>query len=446
MRLTLSPIALLVICPHTHEIDTETNLPLPRLLSRARTALEDLSSTLLLSVETMKLKAGVQGLGLAVATGDGQPPIELLSIMSPEAAMAAVPSDDPAKDASNQDAKEEPTRSGNGLAPLLTFHMCTWEESSPGYPGFESDLSIELMPVRILAPSAVVRRLQEEINFICASLQGTIELLVEQLSAAASAAISAAASSAINEVAQADKQAGSRLSILVHGPLLVVPSATVSGAAVLVRLGDLTLTNGRSAADTERMELIFAKTSLLVASRGTMLDENYLPRPGFRPHWLLRNVTLRLTIDRKLHSRTNLTESPVQDATSHPPSHSEAPSPLGPEVWIELAVSKIDVSLASSELFFVSNLAKQIVQAFAEEDSALLWRHPEATASEDHPDLFSLTTDLVEETLSAPSDESLKKLLVHASFHCEDDNSRGLHIELIDDTFHCAPAVILLVL
>ena len=50
-----------------------------------------------------------------------------------------------------------------------------------------------------------------------------------------------------------------------------------------MRLGDGGLSPIVARVDTERMELIFAKTSLLVVSRGTMLDETTCPHPGFPP-------------------------------------------------------------------------------------------------------------------------------------------------------------------
>ena len=98
------------------------------------------------------------------------------------------------------------------------------------------------------------------------------------------------------------------LRMLVHGPLVVVPSPSVACAAVLLRLGDVHLHNEfeRKAcarkhgapALFERVQARLCASQLLAAGDGNkVLDAQWNLLPGCRPHWALQESELRLTLE-----------------------------------------------------------------------------------------------------------------------------------------------------
>ena len=83
------------------------------------------------------------------------------------------------------------------LADLLTFTLETWEEHSPEHPGYDLAICVELMPVRVLVPLHVVRRMQLCLDGILAGVQEAIDRIGEQLSSAAAAVASGSTPGAI---------------------------------------------------------------------------------------------------------------------------------------------------------------------------------------------------------------------------------------------------------
>ena len=337
---------------------------------------------------------------------------------------AAVMADGPADGTGVPGASSAALPCAAARTSLLSFELQTWEEGCKAHPGHDSELRLEIMPVRALLPAAVLRRIQDCFGEIHACFQGTLDMLMEQLSAAASAAVSGAA-----QAAAQTNTSGAKLSVLLHGPLLVLPSAHENGAALLVRMGDLALTNSstgaedaasRGAAPSERLQLALTNASVLVAPSLSALDEELRPRTGHRAHWFLRDLQLRLTIERTLHLPVPSTIGDVDML---------APMPSA-EMRVVAELSALRVSVASSELMLLAMLAHEIVEAFADDASA----RPSPASS-----LTSVSEEATVQAAIAPPaqdaaavESSGGKVVVNGSI----DFTDGLHLELIDDMVH----------
>jgi hypothetical protein len=153
---------------------------------------------------------------------------------------------------------------------LLTFAMSLWDEKSERHPGYDSEISLELAPdclphcmliaslirydseislelapTRIFGPLPVVRRLQLcFMKVLDALTKGLLDRLGEQAAVAASAL----AAEGLRQVAAEQKGSGAKLRIMAHGPLIILPSATVPGTALVVRMADILFTNASDGA------------------------------------------------------------------------------------------------------------------------------------------------------------------------------------------------------
>ena len=209
-------------------------------------------------------------------------------------------------------------------APLLTFAMRAWDESCLAHPGYDSEVALELMPIRVCAPLPVIRRLQLCLDDVLSSVKDALDRFGEQLKAAAAAA----AAEAARKVATQKETSGAQLRITLHGPLVILPSATVGGAALVVRMADAIITNAsdgaadheraRAPSEARRPEAAFERlcvtlenTSVFVASSTADLDRHLELQSrgggrvngvatGAQPHWVLNDLKVTLTIEKQM--------------------------------------------------------------------------------------------------------------------------------------------------
>ena len=429
----------------------------------ANVRLEQLDSTLSVGIDSMQLTASLRGLGLAANDGKQSVAQELLVILPTPAESGDSPSEatdgDQGRERSVSRRASEQSISAvevevslvgevegealetelvlpAPLPPLCTFRLHTWDEASPSHPGFDSDLALELMPLRALLPSLTIRRIQQCVEEILASVQGTVDMLGDQISQAASAAVSQAARAA----AQSDG-AGAKLHISIHGPLLVLPSTAVNGGALLLRLGDVTLSNSFSGASeaagsssspaprqpkiiSERVQLTLANASVLVASSSAALDDDYLPQDAFRHHWMLENLQVGLTVDRKLKppEENRIDEVEAEDSVGSIPSSSE--------VRIALVLSAVDLSFASSELIFLAALGHETMDVFMQPaDEPSLLAEPDTTPSHIDDMVLGGSSILAASASELSASTGSAKLVMHGTVNCEG----GLRVAFTDD-------------
>ena len=140
----------------------------------------------------------MHGLGLT-ALREAEGPLELLAVITPVAVSEAEEDDGVVAEVSiklslndEEESAATPSLTANGATaapPLLAVHFKTWQPSCPSHPGYDSDLTIELLPMRILLPGRVIHRLLECVQEVITSVQGAADMLGEQISAAAEAAV-----------------------------------------------------------------------------------------------------------------------------------------------------------------------------------------------------------------------------------------------------------------
>jgi len=291
---------------------------------------------------------------------------------------------------------------------LLTFAMSLWDEKSERHPGYDSEISLELAPdclphcmliaslirydseislelapTRIFGPLPVVRRLQLcFMKVLDALTKGLLDRLGEQAAVAASAL----AAEGLRQVAAEQKGSGAKLRIMAHGPLIILPSATVPGTALVVRMADILFTNasdgavhleraraasasglgprasGRPAAAFERLRVSLEKTSIFVASSLSDLERHLdeeiaLEASGPQPHWLVHDLKVTLLLEKQMIGGGG------DDGAASGAAQGAEPSV---ELTLGLELSEIQISIATSECAFASLLAQEAMAVFVD--------------------------------------------------------------------------------
>jgi hypothetical protein len=291
---------------------------------------------------------------------------------------------------------------------LLTFAMSLWDEKSERHPGYDSEISLELAPdclphcmliaslirydseislelapTRIFGPLPVVRRLQLcFMKVLDALTKGLLDRLGEQAAVAASAL----AAEGLRQVAAEQKGSGAKLRIMAHGPLIILPSATVPGTALVVRMADILFTNasdgavhleraraasasglgprasGRPAAAFERLRVSLEKTSIFVASSLSDLERHLdeeiaLEASGPQPHWLVHDLKVTLLLEKQMIGGGG------DDGAAS--GAAQGAEPLV-ELTLGLELSEIQISIATSECAFASLLAQEAMAVFVD--------------------------------------------------------------------------------
>ena len=263
---------------------------------------------------------------------------------------------------------------------LLTFAMSLWDEKSERHPGYDSEISLELAPTRIFGPLPVVRRLQLcFMKVLDALTKGLLDRLGEQAAVAASAL----AAEGLRQVAAEQKGSGAKLRIMAHGPLIILPSATVPGTALVVRMADILFTNasdgavhleraraasasGRPEATFERLRVSLEKTSIFVASSSTDLERHLerhldeeiaLEASGPQPHWLVHDLKVTLLLEKQMIGGGG------DDGAAG--GAAQGAEPLV-ELTLGLELSEIQISIATSECAFASLLAQEAMVVFVD--------------------------------------------------------------------------------
>ena len=159
-----------------------------------------------LGVLDVDVLASVQQLGLSAKDGLGKPPVALMRLLPAEAAatargargktetraMARVMEEAKAASAAaGDDAAAAAATAATGLppvvaatagaAPFLAFGLWMWDEHSPQFPGYGTELELELNPVRMLLPAHLLRRVQLCVQRLLARFQETMVVLGDQL-------------------------------------------------------------------------------------------------------------------------------------------------------------------------------------------------------------------------------------------------------------------------
>ena len=322
-------------------------------------------------------------------------------------------------------------------APLVAFHLRTWEPLSPSHPGYDSEMRVELMPVRALLPAAILQRVQACLDDVLLSIQGFVEMLGDQLEQAATAAATAAVRAAAENAG-----GGTKMHIALQGPLLVLPSTGMHGGALLLKLGDVTLANtfkqtpsspppqvsssSSSPPKTECLSLALTNASVLIASSNAALDAEYMPRQDFHPHWLLDNLQLGLTFERQF--KMSDSGADLVGSTS------------SAEVKIGLELSAVDVSFASSELIFLAGLAHEVTHVFTPTDDCDTSETPPPIGSHTQPPTppspltpaaasAAATITASAAAAAGGASASSPKLLLQGTVTCDG----GLRVAFIDD-------------
>ena len=222
----------------------------------------------------------------------------------------------------------------------------------------ELEVSLTLQPIRVLLVAKQLLQLQAWLNTGLAGFREQAAAAAEEAMAVASQAMQEAASSIAHEPPPI------ALQVWLLAPLLVLPSPTHDGAAVVLRSGDLQLSNSLARTETgalaARLELTLSHTQLLIACRGDALDVDWMLRQDYQPHWFLPTSHVELTVDRSVHS---LGEVPAPSSLPR-----GTPGPAGPSpsrLGLKLRVSPVALEISYREMEFVSTLLCELLPLLA---------------------------------------------------------------------------------
>ena len=109
-----------------------------------------------------------------------------------------------------------PKAAEEGAAEMVLLSFKTWDRTSLDWPGYSNEISLEVLPVRVLLVARLVRRVRECVNGMVAFFQDALAAVSQQAVAAASQALSEAA-------ATSDLAKSARLTARVRGPLVATP-------------------------------------------------------------------------------------------------------------------------------------------------------------------------------------------------------------------------------
>ena len=214
------------------------------------------------------------------------------------------------------------------------------------------------MPVQLRALlsaqvlSKLIVRAQHCAISIASFFQSALTQLSEQAIAAASNAIAEAA-------APGAQSSPSKISVVVRGPLLVVPSTASASTAAMMQLADLSITtetvqrtdeeqNGNL---VERIVVHLSNGRMLVAIGSAALDPDWRLLDGYMPHWMLRDFGVRASLDRPV----NVTGG-----------HESGGAPCATRQFRgRLVLAPIQLSLAHIELALLLSLLDETVAAFS---------------------------------------------------------------------------------
>ena len=256
--------------------------------------------------------------------------------------------------------------------PVLALSARALDPAAVEQMGHEMEVHLTLLPLRVVLFVQLLARVHA---CLVASLGGFRE------------AVDRAARTAVADAVQDDGALDLspvplvQLRVLVHGPLVVVPSPSVRCAAVLLRLGDVHLHNEfenkacarkhGAPAVYERVQARLCASQLLVAGDGNkVLDAEWNLLPGCRPHWALQESELSLTLDhmRRCEEGDGATASRTAGST---PDRAEVLVETPPEVKVSVRLSPVHLSLAYSEMLLVHDLAKQLAPLLQPGDASL---------------------------------------------------------------------------
>lgn len=170
----------------------------------------------------------------------------------------------------------------------------------------EQEVYLTLLPIRVLVLVGELQRLQ-------LWLESGLESFQDAAAAAAEEAMASAGQAAIDAgQAVLEKPPPMKLYIRLLGPLVVLPSPSCKydsqrKAAVVLRAGDLLLHSslvwrewegGRDGGEgMARLKLSLSNTQLLIAWRGSEIDEQWILHSAHQPRWLLPGLHLSLLVD-----------------------------------------------------------------------------------------------------------------------------------------------------
>ena len=287
---------------------------------------------------------------------------------------------------------------------MLALSARALEPAAAEQMGHAMEVHLTLLPLRVVLFVQLLARVHA---CLVASLGGFRE------------AVDRAARTAVADAVQDDGALDTSpaplvlLRMLVHGPLVVVPSPSLACAAVLLRLGDVHLHNEfeRKAcarkhgapALFERVQARLCASQLLAAGDGNkVLDAQWNLLPGCRPHWALQESELRLTLE---HMR-RCEEGGGGDGGSgdggggeggggeggggegggegeegggatadgtvgSTPERAEVLAETPPEVSVSVRLSPVHLSLVYSEVLLMHDIATQLAPLLQPADVAL---------------------------------------------------------------------------
>ena len=256
--------------------------------------------------------------------------------------------------------------------PVLALSARALDPAAVGQMGHEMEVSLTLLPLRVVLYVPLLVRAHA---CLVASLGGFRE------------AVDRAARTAVADAVQDDGALDLspvplvQLRMLLHGPLVVLPSPSVPCAAVLLRLGDVHLHNEfehkacarkqGAPAVYESVQARLCASQLLVAGDGNkVLDAAYNLLPGCRPHWALQESELSVTLDhmRRCEEADGAAASGTAGST---PGGAEAIVEPPPEIKVSVGLSPVHLSLAYSEVLLVCDLAKQLAPLLQPADDSM---------------------------------------------------------------------------
>ena len=164
--------------------------------------------------------------------------------------------------------------------------------------------------------------------------------------------------------------------------------------------------------------------AVLVASSSSALDDSYLPREDYHPHWMLEDLQLTVTHDKKFRAAGQ--EEEDEEASG---GLSSAETRYG------VQLSSVDLSIASSELIFGAVLLHEYLAVFAPQQAPDEAAEAEAAPAAEvvPPQTTPAGTAAIVTSdpsfASYPTNPTSAKLVMHFTMEC----SGGLHAAIIDD-------------